>query len=385
MTRRTKSLASIALLLIVSVPLRAAWTTKRLTNDSAASLEPAITIDGPDVYVVWSHETPGLRNIYFKNSSNGGATWQGLQRLTKNSLNSRNPKIAANGSSIYVVWEDHAPAQEGIYFRRSLNGGATWKSARRLTNSPVFAWRPAIAVSGSNVYVAWSDIVSGNYEIYFRKSADSGATWQSTERLTNNSGSSDNPALAVSGSNVYIVWKDNTLREHEEIYFRKSPNGGATWQSAQRFMEYTGTSLHPTVTAGGSNVYVAWHHYMTENSEIYFTRSSDRGATWQSIQRLTKNSGASGAAELAVSGSNIYITWYDNTPGNYEIYFRKSADGGTNWAGAQRLTTNSGKSQVPAIAADDSNLYVVWDDDTPGNFEIYIAFIRFPTGSSRGG
>lgn len=378
MTSRTKSLASIALMLIVSSPLRAAWTTQRLTNDSGASFEPAIAIDGPNVYVVWSNETPGRRNIYFKKSSSGGATWQGVHRFTESSPNSRNPKIAVNGSSVYVVWEDHAQGHEGIYLRRSLNRGETWQSARRLVNSLVFAWSPAIAVNGSNIYVAWSDIAPANYEIYFRKSADGGATWQSTERLTNNSGSSDNPALAVSGSNVYIVWKDNTLREHEEIYFRKSPNGGATWQSAQRFMEYTGTSLHPTIAAGGSNVYVAWHHYVTENSEIYYTKSSNRGATWQNIQRLTKNSGASGAAELAVSGSNIYITWYDNTPGNYEIYFRKSSDGGATWAGAQRLTTNSGKSQSPAIAADASNVYVVWHDDTPGNFEIFLATTRPP-------
>ncbi len=378
MTRRTKSLASIALLLIVLVPLRAAWTTQRLTNDSGASFEPAIAINGSDIYVVWSNETPGRRDIYFKKSSSGAATWQSTHRLTENSLNSRNPKIAVNGSSVYVVWEDHAQGHEGIYFRRSLNGGATWQNARRIALSLGFAWSPAIAVSGSNIYVAWNDIAPENYEIYFRKSADGGGTWQSVQRLTNNSGSSDNPALAVSGSNVYIVWKDNTGREHEAIYFRKSPNGGATWQSAHRFEEDSGTSLHPAIAAGGSNVYVAWHHYVTENSEIYFTRSTDRGATWQSIQRLTKNSGASGAAELAVSGSNIYITWFDDTPGNYEIYFRKSFDGGATWAGAQRLTKNSGKSQIPAIAADESNVYVVWNDDTPGNFEIFLATMRPP-------
>ena len=378
MTSRTKSLASIALMLIVSSPLRAAWTTQRLTNDSGASFEPAIAIDGPNVYVAWSNETPGRRNIYFKKSSSGGATWQGVHRLTESSPNSRNPKIAVNGSSVYVVWEDHVQGHEGIYLRRSLNRGETWQSARRLANSLVFAWSPAIAVNGSNIYVAWSDIAPANYEIYFRKSADGGTTWQSTERLTNNSGSSDNPALVVSGSNVYIVWKDNTGREHEAVYFRKSPNGGATWQSERRFEEDSGTSLHPTIAAGGSNVYVAWHHYVTENSEIYYTKSSNRGATWQNIQRLTKNSGASGAAELAVSGSNIYVTWFDDTPGNYEIYFRKSADGGATWAGAQRLTTNSGKSQSPAIAADDSNVYVVWHDDTPGNFEIFLATMRPP-------
>jgi len=378
MTRRVKSLASIALLLIVSIPVRAAWTTQRLTNDSGASREPAIAINGSDIYIVWSNETPGKRDIYFKNSSSGAATWQSFQRLTENSLDSRNPKIAVSGTIVCVVWEDHAQGHEGIYFRRSLNGGATWQNARRIAKSQVFAGSPAIAVRGSNIYVAWSDTDPDSYEIYFRKSVDGGATWQSAQLLTDNSGFSESPALAAGGSNVYLVWKDNTEGGQEKIYFRKSSDGGATWKSAQRFTENSGTSLHPTVAAGGSSVYAAWHHYGLKNPEIYFARSSDRGATWQSIQRLTTNSGWSGAPVLAVSAANVYITWFDGTPGMPEIYFRQSSDGGATWQSAQRLTTNPGLSQFPAIAADGSNVYVVWQDNTPGNFEIFLATMRPP-------
>lgn len=52
MTRRIKSLGSTALLLIVPVPMLAAWTTQRLTNDSGASLDPAREVDGPNVWGV---------------------------------------------------------------------------------------------------------------------------------------------------------------------------------------------------------------------------------------------------------------------------------------------------------------------------------------------
>jgi len=42
------------------------------------------------------------------------------------------------------------------------------------------------------------------------------------------------------------------------------------------------------------------------------------------------------------------------------------------WTPAKRLTLNSGSSLYPAIAVDPSgNPHMVWDDDTPGNREIY--------------
>ncbi len=40
------------------------------------------------------------------------------------------------------------------------------------------------------------------------------------QRLTNNAGDSLSPAIAVDGSNIYVVWQDDT-RGDPEIYFKK--------------------------------------------------------------------------------------------------------------------------------------------------------------------
>ena len=47
-----------------------------------------------------------------------------------------------------------------------------------------------------------------------------GDTWSTNRRLTNNAGASFSPAIAVYGSNIYVVWQDNT-RGDPEIYFKK--------------------------------------------------------------------------------------------------------------------------------------------------------------------
>lgn len=46
-------------------------------------------------------------------------------------------------------------------------------------------------------------------------------------------------------------------------------------------------------------------------------------------------------------------------------------DGGASWA-TKRLTWNSGQSSYVNICVDSSdNIHVVWNDDVPGNYEIY--------------
>jgi hypothetical protein len=100
---------------------------------------------------------------------------------------------------------------------------------------------------------------------------------------------------------------------------------------------------------------------------------------WTTAQRLTWTSGFSGEPDIAIDSNNvIHVVWYDNRPGNNEIYYKNSSDGGTTWMASEKLTWNSGDSGWPDIAADPSgNLHLVWYDDTPGNREIfYRRFIK---------
>src|SRR5262245_56886531 len=126
---------------------------------------------------------------------------------------SRNPRIAASGSSIYVAWEDYRlPFYRGIFFNRSLDGGETWlPSDERLdahgaANPQDAAW-PRIAASGSLLCAVWSDS-SGSFgvlpDIYFDRSLDGGSTWLPAKvRLDSGkaplSTPSERPVIALSG------------------------------------------------------------------------------------------------------------------------------------------------------------------------------------------
>src|SRR4030042_2971959 len=199
-----------------------------------------------------------------------------------------------------------------------------------------------------------------------------GDSWTGNKRLTNNAGNSSSPATAVDGSNIYVVWDDNTPGNYD-IYFKKSDDGGITW-TTKRLTTNAG-ARYPSIAVNGPNIYVVWTAYATPGSfEIYFKKSDDGGVTWSPNKRLTNNAGISWLPAIAADGPNIYGVWQDAPPGNYEIYFKKSEDGGATWSANERLTNNAGDSQYPAIAADGSNIYVVWQHfiPTPANYEIYF-------------
>ena len=107
-------------------------------------------------------------------------------------------------------------------------------------------------------------------------------------------------------------------------------------------------------------------------------KSTDSGETWQTATRLTNNTGFSCLPNIAVSGTNIYVVWEDTKyDANNEILIRKSMDSGASWPTATRLTNNVGDSCYSHIAIRGTKVYVVWADNTPGNYEIFLKYSAY--------
>jgi hypothetical protein len=280
-----------------------------------------------------------------------------------------------------VVWRDYRDGDWEIYYKRSTDGGVSWGTDTRLTNNSAFSLYPSVAVSGSIVHVVWMDNRDGNDEIYYKRSTDGGVSWGTDTRLTNNPSSSGNPSVAVSGSIVHVVWRD--YRDgNEEIYYKRSTDGGVSWGTDTRLTNNTASSWSPSVAVSGSIVHVVWMDNRDGNAEIYYKRSTDGGVSWGTDTRLTNNTAISLDPSVAVSGSIVHVVWRDLRDGNEEIYYKRSIDGGVSWGTDTRLTNNTAASWYPSVAVSGSIVHVVWMHYRDWNWEIY--YKRDPTGNPFG-
>jgi hypothetical protein len=346
------------------------WIKRRLTRNAGKSFNPVVAMSGNYIHVVWYDNSRGNYEIFYKRSSDNGATWGKAKRLTNNFGSSYTPAIAAWGSNIHVVWYDYTPFNAEIYYKRSIDNGVTWGPDRRLTNNAGDSFEADVAVSGNNVHVVWYDYTPGNWEIFYKRSTNNGTTWSKKRRLTNNVEGSYVAVVAAVGNNVHVVWEDDRPG-NIEIYYRRSTNNGISWGKKKRLTKSAGTSYNPRLAVSGNNIHVVWYDNTPGNDEIFYKRSTDSGTTWGTTRRLTSNVGDSWSPDVAVSGSNVSVVWEDVTSGDWEIYYKSSTNNGTTWGKKKRLTHNPGYSEDPTIALSGNKAHVVWEDDNPGNYEIF--------------
>ena len=144
--------------------------------------------------------------------------------------------------------------------------------------------------------------------------------------------------------------------------------------------EYFGLS-NPQIAQLNDNIYFVWSDIsVKDNEDVYFVWSSDNGATFSAPENLSDTPGNSTEPQIATYGNSTYVVWQDDTNGNNEVYLKISPAGKSAFGRIFNLSRNDGNSSEPQIATYGNSTYVVWKDDTDGNNEIY--FRISPAGKS---
>jgi hypothetical protein len=160
------------------------------------------------------------------------------------------------------------------------------------------------------------------------------------------------------------------------VLILSSINTFSQWQPDQRLTNYPGNSYisangQRCIAADGLNVHVVWYDAFIGNYQIFYKRTTDGGITWGQDTMLNLTNYEAVAPSIAVSGNDIHLTWMDRRIGNPEIYYKKSSNGGISWGPDTRLTDNVYNSEHAVVDADGSTVMAVWKDDRDGNAELY--------------
>jgi hypothetical protein len=270
-----------------------------LSDNIGISIEPRIALpyyDNPRV--VWSDSSFGQTEILFKASSDGGKSFGKTVNLSNSSGSSSNAEIASWDSRIYVVWDDETSGNDEVMFTSSSDSGATFTPPINLSNSSADSVEAKVAMpeASEDVYVVWTErnVSTGDDYIIFRASNDSGSTFGEAINLSDDNSviSSSNPQLVVSyvGKHVYITWQTILDDGNSEVFLRHSGNGGMTFDkpvNLSNSRDYY--SDDQTMAISGDYLFAVWLERNSTVSDVLFRRISVEGTTLDDAINLSSD------------------------------------------------------------------------------------------------
>ncbi len=329
-------------------------------------------------------------------------------------------------------------------------------TANGTPNNGVDQWRePSLAVDPHNpqkLYMGWrlwytSPSFAGLPErAFISTSDDGGRTWSAPQDVIRNAltdAAASSLKITFSGNNnlntdvpMMVVGPDGTayafIKEgaprapagqpanKNRIFMMKSTDGGKTWKFSVAMPGFTSLGIPDPVIAPNGDIYLVYDsrgNSSTAASNAWFTKSTDKGATWSNPVDLVDKSAAANSNQYmpgisVAPDGRIDVAWEDfrndpfYKPGpttgmgssvgqRYsDVYYTYSNDGGTTWAQNMRLTDRSIDRTIGAtfansdirgptgVASANYAAFVTWPDSrgTPigGDAEdAYMTRVRF--------
>lgn len=363
-------------------------------------------------------------NAHASYSIDGGRTWQAASGVAPpNYRVSGDVSVTfdTQGHAIicYIAFDKlgtvnywgHNPTRNGIFIRRSLDGGKTWEAdhipvAEQKTEPGIpFEDKPYIVADNSNgphagnLYIGWTRWTLTNSLMLLSRSTDAGKTWSKPIEIDDHPGlpRDDNGALegfdgtVGPDSTVYVVWS-----VAEGIVFTTSHDGGEHF-SRPRLVLHTAPIMYAIDTLERANgfpqiaidpktgrLYITWSDYRNGDIDIFCASSSDKGKTWSEPVRVNNDPVHNGAEQffqwLAVDPTDgtVNVVFYDrrNDPRNRKqiVVLARSSDGGRsfeNYAWTDNAFDASGVffGDYSGLAAFGGRVYGIWTEKPPNQDE----------------
>jgi hypothetical protein len=388
------------------------------TNYPNAEVEPSVAVspvNPQNVIGAWQQDrwsNGGAHGLVGGFSSDGGKTW-GETTLPFDRCGGGLPYQRASDPWVSIgpdgtayanaISFDRSDNNNGVTAVSSADGGKTWTNLSTISahtgTTQYFDDKNSITanpVKAGVAYSVWDTLISPNANPYadlhsfaytgpgyFSVTTDGGKTWSApkvifpTAERTQTIGNQivvdpTSPTTLYDFVN-WIVQPNNGQKEHDQLAFVKSTDGGQTWTAPKAIADMsdvpvvdpntsapvrTGDIIPEPAIGPHGELYLVWQDGAFSNGqfdEIGFTGSTDGGATWTTPKRISTPTGRPAftpTVKVSTDGT-VGVTYYDfrnlkagdTTTLPTDYWFVSSRDGGqtfsadTHIAGSFDMTT----------------------------------------------
>lgn len=312
-------------------------------------------------------------------------TWQPIQQVSRSAYSSFGARLVVSGDTAHLVY-----LSLGIQYQRSTDGGGTWTPALTLVpddSTPASLFNRPLSGSGEHLYLAWESRTDAG--IYFKSSSDAGRTWSPDTLLFPSVwgvGRFLGPTVASRGSWVFVVGTRCWFNCRNVI--RRSSDYGATWDSIRELPNPPQQHVVEDMVAVDSSVHIVTRRFGTVTEEVGYLGSSDRGLTWSPEIYLSSVDSwyTQGRSIAAAPGGEVAVCWVDRKYGQWTGYsgsllVRLSTDGGTSWS-QETMVSTIPSAVGSAVSFGDNRLSFVWDDERSRGASRRVFFRRWVPGGT---
>ncbi len=259
------------------------WSPEvQVTRDSGDNAGvSALLMSNGALLIAWSSSRTGNNEIFCKVSADHGSSWSSDTQLTFSASRDLKPALcqAANGS-IWMMWSSDRSGGYDLYYKISSDYGASWSNSVRLTTHPSLDKSPALLQArDGRLWVFWSSDRAGDDDIFY--TIYNGTAWSAKVRILASSDLDTSPfALETVDRMIYVFWcaRHPTQTATDDIYYTVSSDGGVSWSAGVEFAFSSVDDLWPSaVQTPDTKIWVTWTSDRAEqpdgNWDIYIKTS----------------------------------------------------------------------------------------------------------------
>jgi BNR repeat protein len=385
-----------------------------LTPEPGPFTEPAIAVNpGNPQQVVAVFQD----NVHASYSPDAGRTWKAAEGVAPDNYKVSGDVSAAFDNQghafvCYIAFDKlgtfnywgHNASRNGVFVRRSLDGGKTWEAkhvpvAEQVTAPGIpFEDKPYIVADTSksryagNLYVGWTRWTLTNSLMVVSRSTDDGQTWSAPVEVDRHPGlprDDNDGAEGFSGTvgpdgRLYAIWSQG-----DDILLVTSRDGGKTFSRARPVihtapimfaidtLERANGFPQIGIDPQGHRLYVTWSDYRNGDLDIFCSTSTDGGKKWSDPVRVNNDPVHNGAEQffqwLAVDpvDGSANVVFYDRRgdPQNRKqtVTVARSTDGGSSfqnyaWTAEPFQVGEVFFGDYSGIAASGGRVYGIWTE-----------------------
>lgn len=297
----------------------ATWGTAQTLSGAEAPTTPRVFVAGQSVTVAWLGDGTA---VHARNSSDGGGSFDPAQILNPaaGTEPARQLHLQGSGDRRYAAWLRGDPVLSAarLVAVASADAGASWTAPALVDDGGAQQAAPAIICEGTTAWVVFTDERQGSGTVgaYTSRSLDGGATWSPARRLSLAGSTVSEPRICADGTDVHAAWlRGGFLR------YSGSTNGGAAWSTPVDMQtDVNGAITSPAISCESKRVYAA---YVAGGSSVRVSRITATGAAPQHALVSTATVPA-GATRIIHRGNYVFAAWRSDTVASGAARIRQS-------------------------------------------------------------